>query len=103
MLKDQTSKTGKSKKLTFKWKGPYTILETGIVNYTIKMDKPRARATVVNVNRLKKCFMNSLFPQDAPASDSEDAVVIRPGRKPRSKKQTNKSAAPVTTTSAAAQ
>ena len=47
--------------------------------------------------------MNSLFPQDVPASDSEDAVVIRPGRKPRSKKQTNKNAAPAETTSTAAQ
>ena len=76
---------------------------TIFVNYTIKMDKPRSRATVVNVNRLKKCFVNPLFPQDALASDSEDAVVIRPGRKPRSKKQTNKNAAPAETTSTAAQ
>ena len=49
--------------------------------------------------------MSSLYPQDAAAADSEDAVVIRPGRKPRSNKKTdkNKNAAPETTIIAAAE
>ena len=59
-VKDTTTEIGKSKKLSSKWKGPYTILNIiNKVNYVLKPDKKNGRQVTVHQNRLKKCYINA--------------------------------------------
>jgi len=55
-LLKQSKKKGVSKKLSHKWKGPYTITEVrGEHNYLIRPDSG-GKKQLVHANRLKKCF-----------------------------------------------
>ncbi|CAF0791969.1 unnamed protein product [Brachionus calyciflorus] len=55
-LLKQSKKKGVSKKLSHKWKGPYTITEVrGENNYLIRPDSG-GKKQLVHANRLKKCF-----------------------------------------------
>jgi len=60
--------TGKSKKLSSLWHGPYTVIDkTGPVNYRIQLIG-RTHTTVVHHNRLKLCFGD---PQRAKSKPSQ--------------------------------
>jgi hypothetical protein len=52
-----TTEKGKSSKLVRRWKGPYTVLEKkGPTNYSIEIN---GKPVVVNVNRLKKAYIDN--------------------------------------------
>lgn len=93
-LHDSAKKKNKSKKLSHKWKGPYTVIQTGKVNYTIKNDAPKGRSMIVNVTRLKRCFGDFLNENIDENQLDEDTNlsnrVTEPNRQRRKKKSTPK-------------
>ncbi len=53
LLYDPTTKVGLSRKLTIRWKGPYTIIQKhSDINYVIDID---GRMSLVNKHRLRPC------------------------------------------------
>ena len=49
---------GKNKSLSYKWEGPYVILETfNDSTYKVKLQNRRSRAQTIHRDILKKCFM----------------------------------------------
>ena len=57
-LRNTQGKKNTSKKLNKKWIGPYRITKNlNNVNYEIKLNGKRSRKFIVNIQRLKKCFM----------------------------------------------
>lgn len=55
-VKNTVVKKGKSKKLTAKWKGPYTIIRViSELDYQLKPDKGR-KLVIVHRNLLKRCY-----------------------------------------------
>ena len=73
-LLDTTTETGKSKKLSRQWKGPYVIEEViGPVNYCIRSTAPNSRPSVVHKNRLKMCY-SSKIAEEEPTEESAENV-----------------------------